>query len=250
LRPAAGYQQTSAITPQAGPEARVLLEKAIAAKGGLDTLRAVKTITARTRAELPGNEGAPQGRGRGSAEPAYADTLTYLEYPNHVHVETKLPDATIVQVYDGTRAWVRDPKGTHDVPERMVRDLETGLRRDTIAALLAAWDGTLRARLLPGVKSERGRVHHALELSGRDFDPMVLYIDPDTHLIAQQTYVAGAPGQPLVEERFGDYKAVDGVQIAFTATVRRGDQTLLERTVSDITINAPLDPALFKRPAN
>jgi zinc protease len=253
FRPAAGYQQSSSITPQAGPEANALLEKAIAAKGGLETLRGVKSITARTRTELPAPARAGPGRGRGrggAAETAYAETITYLEYPNHVHVETKLPDATIVQVYDGTRAWVKDPNGTHDVPDRMVRDLQAGLRRDTIAALLAAYDGTLRARRLPDVKGERGRVHHALELSGRDLDPMVLYIDPDTHLVAQQTYVAGGPGQPLVEEQFSDYKPVDGVQVAFTAAVRRGEQTVLERKVTDITINAPLDPALFKRPAN
>jgi hypothetical protein len=62
--------------------------------------------------------------------------------------------------------------------------------------------------------------------------------------------VAGGPGQALVEELFSEYKAVDGVQIAFTAAVRRGSQTVLERKVTEIRINEPLDPALFKRPAN
>jgi hypothetical protein len=167
-----------------------------------------------------------------------------------VRVETKLPEATIVQVYDGARGWVKDPNGVHDVPERALRDLRLGLRRDTIAALLAAHDGTLRARRLPDVKDDQGTLHHALELSGTDLDPMVLYISPETQLIARQTYVAGGPGQPLVEELFGDYKPIDGVQIAFTATVRRGDQTMLERKILDLRINAPVDPALFKRPAS
>jgi hypothetical protein len=31
--------------------------------------------------------------------------------------------------------------------------------------------------------------------------------------------------------------------------IRRGGQTLLERRVKDIKINAPLEPALFTRPA-
>ena len=78
----------------------------------------------------------------------------------------------------------------------------------------------------------------------------MLYVDPETSLIAKQTYVAGGPGQPLVEELFSDYRPIDGVQIAFTASVRRGGQPMLERRVTDITINAPLDPALFKRPAS
>ena len=65
LQPAAAsYQQSSAINPQAGPEARALLEKVIAAKGGLETLRGVKSITARTRAEMPE---PPPGAARGAA---------------------------------------------------------------------------------------------------------------------------------------------------------------------------------------
>src|SRR6188474_75400 len=94
-----------------------------------------------------------------------SETTTYLQYPNRVRVETKLPDATVVQVYDGSRGWVKDPNGVHDVPEQMVRDLEAGFRRDTVAALLAARDGSVRARILPDVKDDGGRVHHALELA-------------------------------------------------------------------------------------
>ncbi len=159
-----------------------------------------------------------------------------------------MPDATVVQVYDGARAWVKDPAGVHDVPEQALADMRLSLRRDTIAALLAAYDGTLRVRLLPDVKTEDGRFHRALELSSTDLDPMVLYIDPETHRIVRQTYVAGGPGNPLIEELFAEYRPVDGVQIAFSATVRRGDLTVLERNVVELRINDGLDQALFKRP--
>ena len=240
------YQTTSAITAQPGPEARALLEKVIAAKGGLDTLRGIKSIVARTRTEMP-PPGAGRGAGRGG-EPTHVETTTYLEYPGRVHVATKLPDATVVQVFDGSRAWVRDPNGVHDVPEQAVRDLRLGLRRDTIAALLAAHDGKLRARLLPDIKDDKGALFKALELSGQDLDPMVLYVDPQTSLIARQTYVTPGPGSPLIEELFSDYKPVAGVQIAFSASVRRGEQTMLERKVVDLRINDPLDPSLFRRP--
>ena len=82
-----------------------------------------------------------------------------------------------------------------------------------------------------------------------DLEPVVLYIDPATGLIAKQTYVAGGARQPLIEEIFSDYRVVDGVQVAYTATVRRGGQPMLERRVNVIAINPPLDPALFTRPA-
>jgi zinc protease len=237
------YQAQSATRsqpPVAAPEAeyaRALLDKVIAAKGGLDTLRGVKSITAVTDADTD----SPGGR-------VDARTKTFLQYPDHVRVETTLAGETIVQVYDGARGWVKDSRGTHDVPERTARELEASVTRDVLALLLAAHDGSVRPRLLPDIRDEAGRVYHALECSAPSLEPTVLYIDPDTNLIAGQRYVAGTGSHPLVEELFSDYKAVSGVQVAFTARVRRAGQTVLERHVTDIKINAPLDPALFKRP--
>jgi hypothetical protein len=227
------------ITTAGGGTARELLDRIVAAKGGLDRLRGIKNITATTTAVST----TPDG------QTTSADTVTYLAYPDHVRVETKTADYSIVQVFDGTRAWVKDPQGTHDVPAAMIRDLQSGLRRDTIAVLLAAVDGRVRARALPDVKDETGTLYHAIELSGTDLDPMVMYVDPDTNLIAKQTYVAGRVGQPLVEEVFSDYKAVDGLQVAFTARLRVGGRQVLERHVSEFAINTALSPTLFARPS-
>ena len=235
----ASYQQRGAIVPDDGPGARALLDAVIAAKGGLETLRAARSITAMTREAMSTQEGQIS-----------VETTTYLQYPNRVHVETKLPDALIVRVFDGKKAWVKDPRGTFDVPDAMIRELELGFRRDTVSVLLAAHDGTVRSRLLPEVKDEAGMLYHALELSAVDLDPVVLHIDPATNLIAKQMYVVGGPGQPLVEELFSDYRQVNSVHIAFLAKVRRGGQLILERKITDIKINAPLDSALFNRPAS
>jgi zinc protease len=225
---------------QESDAAKLLLDRAVMAKGGLDRLRAVKRLTARTKTSMT----TPDGRTE------TAESTTYLEYPNHVRVETKLPSASTLQVYDGERAWVRDPRGVQEIPLQYVRDLKTSLRRDTIAMLLAAVDGSIRARALPDVKDQSGKVHHALELSSNDLDPIVLYIDPKTGLIAKQTYVTGGPGQPVVEESFGDYHVIDGVQIAYTASVRVAGKPTLERHLSEITINPTFDALLFRRPAN
>jgi hypothetical protein len=161
----------------------------------------------------------------------------------------KLPQGTQVQVFDGQHAWVRDPAGLHEVPEPGVQAMEATLRRDIISALLAAHDGTLRARAMPDAKDEAGVVHHVLELSGDGVDPFILYIDPSTNLIAKETYIAAGPGRPLIEEVYSDYRAVDGVQVAFGAAIRQGGRQVVERRVTAFTINTLLDPSLFKRPA-
>ena len=212
----------------------------IAAKGGLATLRGIKSIRAVTAATMT----SPAGPG-GSVE---AETTTYLQYPDRVRVETKGPQGLQVQVYDGKRGWVRDPGGVHDVPEAALRDMASSLKRDTVTALLAAERGELRARLLPDVKDSDGTLRHALELSSPALEPLVLYVDPRTGLIAKQAYVVRAPGQPLIEELLSDYRTVDGVIVSFAAEVRADGKPVVARRLNEIAINAALDPGLFARP--
>jgi len=242
----AAYQSSSSqsvgrqtIRPEEGANARAVLDHVIAAKGGVERLRAIKSLIVTTRARAIG-QNAP-------SDPA--DSVTYIEYPSHVRVESKIRGTEVVQVFDGTRAWVKDPSGVHDVPERMLRDFQNALKRDTISILLAAIDGAIRVRRLPDVRDDTGTVRQALEFTATGLEPMVMYVDSSTGMVTKQTYVAGGSGQPLVEEVFTDYRSVDGVQINFAASVRVGGEPALERTVTDVKIGGPLDPALFRRPA-
>jgi len=236
--PRTSSSQGYPIVAEEGAKARSLLDRVVMAKGGIEKLRAIKTIVAVTSST------ADTGKG----PPIDAKSTMQLEYPNRVHIETTLPQGSQLQVYDGQHAWVRDPFGVHDVPDAMVRELEAVLKRDTVALLIAAEAGTVRARVLPDVKDDKGQLFHALELSGTGLEPIVLYVDPDTGLISKRVYIAGGAEQPLIEERFSDYRTVDGIQVAFTETVARG-KLILTRRLSEIKFNTRLDPALFKRPA-
>jgi hypothetical protein len=144
---------------------------------------------------------------------------------------------------------MRDPSGVRDVPDRAVDELRSSLRRDTIALLLAAHEGRVRIRVLPDLKGEDGVRYHALEVSDVRLEPMVFYVHRDTALIVKQAYAVGGVGRSLIEETFGDYRAVDGVQVAFRASVHRGGVLMVERRVREIRINAPIDAARFTRPS-
>jgi len=215
-----------------------LVDQAIAAKGGLETLRGIRTILAK---QTLVNQ-VPDGQ-------VTSDSTNYIEYPSRFRVETQTPNGIVVQGFDGTQSWMKDSRGVHDAPESVARDARASLRRDTVALLLAAKDGTLTPRALPDVRDASGRVSHALELSARDLNPIILYVDPASGLITKQTFVADAPNRPLVEEEFSDYRAIDGVQVAFRAVRKVGDLNV-ERRVSEIKINPVVDPSIFKRPAS
>ena len=242
FRPAVAYQQAPlASRPSARPApeetaaALALLDKVIVAKGGLDKLRGLKTIVAKQT----------QVSQRPDGVESTLETTNYIEYPNRLRVESQGQ----AQAYDGTRVWMKDARGLHDAPEPYVREMAAGLRRDVVALLLGARDGALAVRLLPDVKEADGLISHALELSATDLNPIVLYVVPETSQIRKRVYAADAPGRPIVEETFFDYRSVDGIQFAFRATQKVGAMSV-ERRVADVKINQPLDSALFKRPAS
>ncbi|MCC7417332.1 MAG: insulinase family protein [Acidobacteria bacterium] len=235
--PAGRPQAPSSISPEEDESAGALLDRMIAAKGGLDRLRAIRTISAETTATVA----TPDG-------PIEVETRTYLEYPDRMRVETQMPAGAQVQVFDGRGGWVRDARGVFPIPEEGLEAIRATFARDAISALLAAHDGRLHPRRLPDVKDDTGALRQALELSGRGVDPFVFLVDPATGLIARQTYVAGGAGRPLIEELSSDYRAVDGVQVAFTAVVRQGGRQMLERRVTGFTLNRALAPTLFTRP--
>jgi hypothetical protein len=236
------------VAAEEGAKAKALLDQVIAAKGGLATLRGIKSLKAESSTTMMAP--APPGPGSPGVNVAEVDTITYLEYPNRVRVETKAPQGVQIQIYDGEHGWVRDPGGVHEVPDQALQDMAASLKRDTVIALLAAERGELRARILPDVKDAGGAIHHALELSSPSLEPLVLYVDPRTSLISKQAYVVRAPGQPLIEELLSDYRLVNGVNVAFAAEVRAGGRPVVKRRLNTITFNAALDPKLFTRPVN
>jgi hypothetical protein len=69
-------------------------------------------------------------------------------------------------------------------------------------------------------------------------------------LVAREAYTtAGPDGRPVqAEELFSDYRTIEGIRIPFKATVRRDGQPILDRTLSRVVVNGPVDATLFERP--
>ena len=51
-----------------------------------------------------------------------------------------------------------------------------------------------------------------------------------------------------MEERFSDYRAVDGVQIPFRSELRQNGKVVAESVFTRVTVNAPVDATRFDKP--
>ena len=221
---------------------RRVLDPAIAAAGGLEALRGVKTIRATARTVLQTPEG-----------PMRATTRTYVEYPGRMRVDVSLPIGEVVQAYVDGQAWLKDRRGVRDAPAPMRDEFAQGLRRDWIALLLAVADDRVLGRVLPDDRGLAGRPLRVVELwsdaaPSEALSPVRVALDGATNLIAWIAYEAVGPGgRVTVRETFDDYRDVKGIRIPFTAVVRREDAVLLERALTDVQLNVAFPPTFFQK---
>ena len=234
----AAYTGRRAQAVQAANPARDLVRKVVEAKGGLDALKAVRTVVAVATTTFRMEQGELE-----------SETKTWVVYPDRFRVDATISGADIVQVYDGGKAWLKDPGGVRDAPPPMAAEFAASVRRDMIPLLIGAAEGTLTAKLLPD-EGRDGAALRVVEVTGGGMTPVRLFIDKD-HLIARQAFSAAGPdGRTMqAEEVFSDYRDVDGVQVPFTAEVLRNGQPILTRTLTSVTFNTEIPESIFARPS-
>ncbi|HSL21196.1 MAG TPA: insulinase family protein [Vicinamibacterales bacterium] len=216
---------------------RALVGRAIEAKGGLDRLRAIRTVRATTATRLVvAARRSPEMRG-----------TTAIAYPDRFRVDLETPQGRVLTILDGEQGWGRAPQG--ESADIASGELRASAERDVLRLLLRAHGGELTARAVDEVTLEDGTRAPALEfdLPGQRVQ---LVLDPETSLVLAERYVARHAGadQP-VEERFSDYTAIDGVMVPFTTTVSRNGRVVLERKVQSIAFNVTLPPDTFAKPS-
>ena len=230
--PAAFFQEKQAARQEDVRAAKALLDKAIAAKGGLAKLQGIKTVHSEGTMIVTDLNG-----------PVPFKVVANIEYPERFRIDADMPGGKIAQVYADGRYWVIDPDGkANEMPEEGRPAIRASVQRDMIALLVNAAAGKL---VLREVDSDEP-VLAGLEISGPDMAPVTLYVNRDNGLIDRARYVTP---EGRVEERYADYRSVDGIQIPFHTVVRRPGLTSIERDVRTIKFNVPLAPGIFQKPS-
>jgi zinc protease len=215
---------------------RALIDKAIAAKGGLTRLRSIATVKSTSEMVFA----TPAGKARINA-------TAYVRYPGQFRVDAEGPDGLRIQTFDNGTAWLGDGHQFDDAPPDIVRAMQAGVQRDTVALLLALVDKRVSGRRIADV-NVNGEVMPALEVELSSAGRVTLVFDPSSGLLVTQRY-GGESDDPITEEKFSDYRPVQGLQVAHRATVRRQNSPPFDRIVRTFEINVPIEPTFFKKPA-
>ena len=264
----------AADTAQTKLSAAQIVDKNIAARGGMKAWRAVQTLSEEGKMGVGGNQRATlqvpmpnkEGKIPGDLRPKTEVELPFAmdrERPRKSRFELKFKGETAVQVYDGTNGWKLRPYPNRQEVEPYSQD------ELKIASMETDLDGPLVDYASKGIKVELDGIEkvedrdcYKLKLTMSDGRTIHDWID------AQSFLEAKIEGQPRkldgkdhpVEVYYRDYRQVSGLQIPFVletkvlpvATTARGFRdppVPVERiTLDKVLVNPKLDPSRFSKP--
>jgi hypothetical protein len=214
-----------------------LIAKNIQARGGIEKIRAIKTLRM---------SGKFDGRGGFTAMVGQEN-----ERPDLIRQTFSLQGMTQVQAYDGTTGWQIQPFGGKKTPELMGEDDLRDLQLD------ADFDGPLVDYQEKGSTAEflghdvvDGDDALRLKITLKNGDIIYSYLDPDTFIEIRreiQQFIRGSMRERVVG--YGSYKPVNGVMYPFS--ISQGSKSNPEEqtvTMLKIEANVQIDPADFALP--
>jgi len=264
----------AATTPQTNLSASQIVEKNIAARGGLQAWRAVQTLSEQGKMGAGGNQRATlqvpepnkEAKAPGQMRRKEEVELPFamdLERPHRSRFEIKFKGQTAVQVYDGSNGWKLRPflnrleVEPYSPEELKLASMESGLGGPLIDY---AANGTRIE--LDGNEKVEDRDCYRLKLTMSDGRTIHDWID------AQSFLEAKIEGQPRkldgnlhpVEVYYRDYRPVSGIQIPFvletkvlpvgTTTHGFKDPPVPDEriTIEKVVVNPKLDASRFSKP--
>jgi len=216
-----------------------LIAKNIEARGGMDKMKAIKTLRITGKFEAGGGFTASVGQEN--------------QRSNLIRQTFTLQGMTAIQAYDGTTGWQVQPFGGKKDPELMGED-------DLRDLLLAAdIDGPLvdykeKGSTVEFLGHDVVDADDALRLKVtlKNGDIIYDYLDPDTFIEIRreiQQFIRGAVRDRVVG--LGSYKPVAGVMFPFSISSGPKNHPDAETdTVQKMEANVTIDPADFALPAS
>ena len=215
-----------------------LVAKNLQAKGGLDKIKAIKSLRMNATFDAGGLKAQV---GQESAR------------PNLLRQTLSLQGMTQVIAYDGDAGWQINPFGGRKDPERVGDEQLRSLVED------ADFDGPLIDAQAKGNKIEYighdqvdGDDVYKLKVTLKNGDIFYYSLDPDTFIeiqIEKQRFVRGAVRESVT--LLGSYKPVNGVMFPFSIVSGPKDNPEAggKVTVQKIEANVVIDNKDFKMPA-
>jgi hypothetical protein len=220
-----------------------VVERNAAARGGLEPWRKVQTMAWTGRVESGGRTGRQ------------APFLLEQKRPARTRFEVIVDGQKMTRVFDGTSGWKQRTGGTGQPDLQPYTAEELAFARGAPLIEGPLMDQAARgARItVAGVEKLEGREAYLLDLRLPSGNASRVWVDAGTFL--ERRYdreLVNAQGKPVVVSvSFGDYRAVEGLQLPFSVeTGTPGGQGLGRLVIEKVALNPRLADRTFAKPGS
>jgi outer membrane lipoprotein-sorting protein len=217
-----------------------IVDRNIAARGGLAAWRGVKTLTIAGELDAGG-------------KPNHALPFVLKEKrPRKSRLEIVFKDQTSVQVYDGAQGWkVRPFLNRNEVETYTPAEAKSAAAEQDLDGPLVDYAAKGTQIALAGSESVEGHPAYKLRLTLKSGDTRNLWVDAGSFL---ELKVEGEPRKldgklHNVAVYFRDYKTEHGITTPrLQETVVEGVKEPYKMTISRVAVNESIDDSLFQKP--
>lgn len=211
-----------------------IVDKHVAALGGLEKINAVKTVVTNLSLAVQGME---------------IPVVTTVVVGKALRSEMSIMGNSMVTVVDGTSGWMIRPammQGTGEPEELPADQLKQQMGQlSPFGTLVDRKTNGSSVELVGKEQVDKKDVYH-LKVTTKEGQVIDEYLDAATYLVTKvKTTTNGQEG----EISFSDYKEVNGVKFPNTMEITGGQMGVISFITNKITVNSPVDDAIFKKPA-
>jgi outer membrane lipoprotein-sorting protein len=214
-----------------------IIAKYIQARGGMEKLKAAKSIRYTGKITVgPGME---------------APVVLEQKRPNSVRIEFTLQGMTGVQAYDGKTGWSIMPFGGKKDPEPMGEDdLKEATEQADFDGPIIDYKQKGNTVEYVGKEKVEGTDTFKLKVTLKTGDVRYIYLDADSYLTIKEEGKRTIRGtEREFETTLGDYKDVDGLILPHSMEAgSKGSEQKQKIMIEKVEINPVLDDARFKMP--
>ena len=248
-----------------------VVEKNIAARGGLQAWKSVQTMTWKGKMDAGTGDSVVRSRafamssmGRQAAsrmempDKSEAEKQVQLPFTTELkrgrkqRVELEFSGKTAIQVYDGTNGWlVRPYLNRNDAEPFTAEQLQAESQSADIDGYLLDYAAKGSKVEVDGVEKVEGKDAYKLKVTQKSGDVKYIWVDAqsflDVKISGPQRRMEGKMRNVYVYQR--DFRSVSGVMIPYTLeTAVEGYHGTHKTVLESVVINPKLDDSLFTKP--
>jgi outer membrane lipoprotein-sorting protein len=213
-----------------------LIKKNLDAKGGLQKLKAVKSVKITAKVIQQGLE---------------IPLVIQQKRPGMVRMDATFQGKSQSMAYDGQSGWKLDPFQGGTEPEKIAGDdLKEAEEQADIDGPLVDYKEKGHKVELVGKEDMEGTPVYKLKLTLKNGDVRNIFIDAENYLELKVNMKRKTPGGEIeIDQYVGNYKPVNGILFPFSLETKVKGQTANQITIEKVELDVPIDDSLFKMPA-